>query len=221
MAWALVKQGGEIEELTPGRPLVINHVQYTGDIFDLAERNEAGWSLAALEAKSVYKIVEGDDAPPYFEITDSVLEFENGAVSRVKTFAYVALASHKAALSRAVDIVWAEKTYAGFAYDFGGEIGERTLQTRQEDQSRWLALKDACNDALLAGMGDQTSPIQLRPADNVNISLTFNQIAAALRAMRSQQAGLLAYSWGLKDAITAAPDHETLAAIDITAGWPS
>lgn len=132
------------------------------------------------------------------------------------------LVSRKSDMRNRVDEKCADVMQSGYAHDFEGSVGEHTFQTRFEDETSWLALKDACNDAILAGMGDDQVALPPRTAANVNLTeLTYNQVAAFLRGMRVKQSQRLGYSWALKDAISAAADHAALDAIDVESGWPA
>lgn len=211
MAYALLINGVATE--------IVSDTVASGDVH-FSRVTMLMWSDGQRAARGIYPIVEDSPVPLGKRVASSSLSVSGNVITRVDVLENMPLADRKVAMQNAADDIWADKTYAGFTYNFGGDIGSRTLQTRLEDQARWLALKDACNDAIMAGLGAQNSPIQLRPVDNINVTVTFNQIAACLRAMRTEQAGLLGFSWYLKDTISAAADHAALDAIDITANWP-
>lgn len=131
----------------------------------------------------------------------------------------VGLDARKARMKADVDALEAEKTYAGFGYDFGVPYGVKTLQTREQDRPNWLAVAQVASLQIAQGGGDL--PLRtIRTADNTNVPVTANQALAAMLGMQAHLGAILERSWTLKDAIDAAADHDALDAIDINAGWP-
>lgn len=81
--FAQVKDGKSVL-LKRNSPIVVNNAQYTLDLLDLAEANQAGWSIKALGALGIYAIV--DDAIPAGKIAiNSTLSFDGTIVHRVWT----------------------------------------------------------------------------------------------------------------------------------------
>lgn len=101
-----------------------------------------------------------------------------------------------------------------------GAPGE-TLQLRNEsDRSNWLTLKDACNDAILAGLGAEPCALPIRTTANNALPMSWEDAATLLRALRAWGAAMLQALWTLKDVIDAAETIEALEALDLAAGWP-
>lgn len=99
----------------------------------------------------------------------------------------------------------------GYQHNFGTELepNYKVLQTRpgEDDTTNWLTLKDTCNDAIIASLGENIYPLGLRTKDNSTVvGLTYNQIAGVLRDMRTWGGYVLAHSWVLKNMIDAAAD---------------
>lgn len=109
----------------------------------------------------------------------------------------------------------------GYSHDFGGTVGVKVLQTRNvDDDTNWLTLQASCLAVIMAGQGATVGAV-IRTADNVNVPLSYNDCLQVMLAMAAWGASVYAQSWALKDAIAAAADGATLAAIDITTGWPA
>jgi len=131
------------------------------------------------------------------------------------------LAARRAAVVAArVEVVNAERDRrltGGFRYDFGGTIGPTVLQTRDaDDKVNWLVSKGIYRDLVAAGQGAQMAA-RFRSADNVTFLVSVADGLAALVAMETWGAAVLARSWALKDALADGADP---AGLDITQGWP-
>lgn len=106
---------------------------------------------------------------------------------------------------------------AGFPHNFGTEEEPvwETLQCRHElDRTNWLALKDACLDAVMAGMGDQVAALPIRCTSNNMYYKTYNEIIQILAALRGWAAMLQGIEWAKKDAIRSAATIAEVEAID-------
>lgn len=126
-------------------------------------------------------------------------------------------ASAVAARVEAVNAQRDQHLTGGFTYDFGGDIGPKTLQTRDaEDKVNWLISRGAYRDAVAAGHGSVPGAT-FRSADNTTFTVTIAAGLAALVAMETWGAGVMARSWALKDTLAAGTDP---AGLDITQGWP-
>lgn len=108
---------------------------------------------------------------------------------------------------------------SGYQHNFGGSAGIRTLDNRDErDAINWLGLKGLADAMIAAGDGDDL--LSLRDAANDTFPASAVTVSTALIGMAVWRASVLAASWALKDAITAAEDEAALDAIDLDAGWP-
>lgn len=88
---------------------------------------------------------------------------------------------------------------AGFTYDFGGGIGVRTLDCRNDhDEKNWLGGLALCQTLIGAGQG--AAPVGVRDAANQNFETTAAGLAAALTAMLLWRKSYLDAAWALKDA---------------------
>lgn len=129
-------------------------------------------------------------------------------------------ARRAAAVAALVEAVNAERDRhlaGGFTYDFGGDIGPKTLQTRDaEDKVNWLISRGAYRDAVAAGHGAALGA-EFRSADNTTFTVSVADGLAALVAMERWGKAVMSRSWALKDALAAGADP---AGLDITQGWP-
>jgi hypothetical protein len=108
---------------------------------------------------------------------------------------------------------------AGFLVS-GGALDGQHLQLRNaDDKANWLIVDKNARAAVAAGAGDAPL-IPIRTLENQTVTVTPNQALAVLAALESWGGAVMAHSWTLKDAITAAADEASLAAIDLDAGWP-
>ena len=113
-----------------------------------------------------------------------------------------------------------------FAKGFSPETGPlagHTLQVRDmEDRTNWLASQVAYSAAIQQGAGD-VAGATFRTADNTTVTCTYAEGAAALLAMQSWGASIMARAWELKDAALSAADIYDLAAVlgGIDEGWPT
>lgn len=128
------------------------------------------------------------------------------------------LASAKTAKRAEIEGVFAGKIAAGYATTVGGSAA--VLQIREIDQSNWLTSSNRYRDAIAAGDGGVTGAM-IRDEANVNHAVTFDEAAAVIAAMSAYGADLFRNRWDLKDQVAAAPDVETVDAIDAGSGWPA
>lgn len=120
----------------------------------------------------------------------------------------------------AVSAEYAARLAVGYPVTLGG-VAE-TLQCRNnEDRTNWLALLDACREAVDLGAG--AVPIQppLRCTSNREYALTCAETIPLLKGVRGWAGALLTRRWALNDAVRDADTIEALAAIDLKAGWPA
>lgn len=129
------------------------------------------------------------------------------------------LDDQKAARLAAVASEYGVRIAVGYPVTLEGV--EETLQCRNnEDRTNWLALLDACREAVADGHG--AVPIQppLRCTSNREYALTCADTIPLLKGVRAWAGDLLKNRWTLSDQIRAAETVEALDAIDITIGWP-
>lgn len=108
---------------------------------------------------------------------------------------------------------------AGFPLaDYPGE----TLQCRNElDRTNWLALKDICDEALVAELGDELIPAPgIRCTSNEFIRPTYAATWAMMRDLRAWVLAAQANWWRLKDEARTVATPQALEALDLEAGWP-
>jgi len=173
-------------------------------------------------ARHRVQVIDVEDAPPGQFLESVALGVEDGLVTATPTFAPIPLADRKAALIVQAQALYDAKLAAGFPVTHGA-ISD-TLQLRDNrDRTNWLGLKDSCNDAILAGLGEAPCPLPVRTTGNQSLPLTFNETAQMMRDLRTWAAELQGVVWAKKDAIDAAADAEALAAVEATLedGWPS
>lgn len=107
----------------------------------------------------------------------------------------------------------------GFPVVLGGS--DETLQVaRDVDWRNWLVFLGICDEAVLAGVGDQPAGMPIRTTLNHNYVVTYDEGAQIVRGLRTWGALAQANWWALKDAARAATTAEALNAVDITQGWP-
>lgn len=115
---------------------------------------------------------------------------------------------------------------AGFATGYTpatGPLAGHTLQTRNEaDRINWLTSQATYTAAIAAGFGDVVDA-SFRTADNATVTVTYAQGLDVLLGMAAWGRALMARSWALKDALTAAQDTAALdeVAAQIEQGWPA
>lgn len=98
-----------------------------------------------------------------------------------------------------------------------------TLQVRSaDDKANWLTLKDAAQDAIDDGRGDDPCQPPPRTTSNGSVPCTWNEAKALMIATRTWGGTMMATFWTLKDMADAAPDRAALDAIDPEAPgiWP-
>jgi hypothetical protein len=99
-------------------------------------------------------------------------------------------------------------------------VAETLQVAREVDRTNWLTLLGICNEAVLAGVGDQTIPVPLRCTSNRSYFMTFAECASIIRALRAWGAAAQFNWWRLKDLARACPSRDDLNGIDITEGYP-
>lgn len=138
--WAIVKD--KIPTLLDtGKPLRVNDVQYTLDVFELAEANRAGWSLAELEKLGVYRVNE-TPVPEGKKIIEKGLEFTGTAVNR--TYVY----EDRPVVLPTRDDVNAERDrriVSGFQFQ------DKVIQTRDEDRENITGASILATVAIMGG----------------------------------------------------------------------
>jgi hypothetical protein len=111
-----------------------------------------------------------------------------------------------------------EVRQAGWTHTFS--VGAHTLDLRDaDDKANWHLLLTKTTGMRMAGFG--FAPVRIRTASNTQITVTADEAFAAMNAFLSWGEGLLSRKWDLDDAIHAATDATELAAIDVSAGWPT
>lgn len=129
------------------------------------------------------------------------------------------LINRKAARKVEVAAKVVEVFNAGFTVPIGPLSGV-TLQTRTiEDRTNWLTSQASYSAAVAMGMGDVVNA-SFRCADNTTHVISYRDGLQTLLAIAAWGSAIMARSWDLKDAITAAADLVELDAIDVEAGWP-
>jgi hypothetical protein len=89
------------------------------------------------------------------------------------------------------------------------------------DRSNWLGLKDSCDDAVVAGLGDELlQEPGIRCTSNRFVRPTYAECLTIMRELRAWYGAAQANLWRLKDAVDACPSREALGDIDLGAGWP-
>lgn len=102
--------------------------------------------------------------------------------------------------------------------DYPGE----TIQCRNElDRTNWLGLKDICEEAIAAALGDEPIPEPgIRCTSNNFIRPTFSATLELMRLIRGYALAAQANWWRLKDLCRTARTAADLEAIDLSEGWP-
>lgn len=154
-----------------------------------------------------------------FEVPDTA---EPGWVLREGGFAPPSgpgLAELQAAKASAVNAKRDALIAGGYQHNFGGTAGIRTLDQRSaEDAINWLGLKGVADAMIASGNGAEL--IGIRDAGDETFSSSATVVSSAMVTMGIWRSTVIAHSWVLKDAITAAEDEAALEAVDIEVGWP-
>lgn len=182
-------------------------------------------AAAAYGLRVIGSTLSGDDVPTRAWVTEAI-----------------PIEELKSVLKAAAQVEYDTRRQEPVGYDFGavaalddfgesaGEAGQQTLQMRAEyphdDQKNWQAAALAATLAVVVGQGGAPRP--LKTTANVWVQTTSAQALQALVTGDGQQASVLAVSeqklayFGLlKAQIDATDTAEALAAIDVTAGWPT
>lgn len=146
----------------------------------------------------------------------------------------VTLAQAQAMASSAVDSFYATYIAQGCPINFSSfgnlnatlpngtvqPAGQQVLQTRDmTDMTNWLIGQTTYTSMVGAGQGDIN--VTIRTASNANVTLPASEALQVLLAMAQRGAGILAYSWALKNQIATATTVEAVNAINVAAGWPT
>ena len=202
----------------------------TGKAFYLIEDNDPvqitesgmkrGRALLATDIHPDTHSLVSVSSSPVWWVGSGALKWEDDAWSVANTDLYATtLDARKEAMRAAVTAKRDEVLSGGFAYDFGGDIGIKRLQTRDtEDRTNWLTSQAAYSAAVAAGMGT-VEGATFRTSDNTQITLSYADGLTVLLAMAAWGSAQYQVSWGKKDAITAAENHTALDAININSGW--
>lgn len=129
-------------------------------------------------------------------------------------------ADHKTAKRAEIVAAYDALIAAGYPWAAPGGASE-TLQARENDLSNWLGLKDSCNEAIAAGLGDDPCPLPIRCTSNASYNLSFSETAAVMRDLRTWLSQALAVLWAKKDACRDATTQAELDAINPATGWPA
>lgn len=108
----------------------------------------------------------------------------------------------------------------GYPHDFGGAVGVKYLQTRNDtDRTNWSGVAQAAKYYIDAGQGAATmNPI--RTSDNTMVPLNANDSFALMLSLQSYLGQIYTNAWNLKDAIESATTVNDLKAINLNSGWP-
>ncbi|KAB2762288.1 hypothetical protein F9K98_10645 [Brucella anthropi] len=130
-----------------------------------------------------------------------------------------ALETAKKAKQESVNRLRDEKIASGFTFDFGGEVGVRTLDQRSEaDAINWLGLKGIA-DQLVAD-GSASTLLSIRCSENSTFAVNASLIAQAITLMGVWRSQILSHSWHLKDRISECPDIRGVETFNVATGWP-
>lgn len=147
-----------------------------------------------------------------------IIDCETGATTFV-TAPAISLEDAKLMAAASVD----RRRDAAFAAGFtpsSGPLAGKALQTRNlDDRTNWLTSQAAYAAAVASGAGNVVDAT-FRTSDNETVICTYAEGLQTLLAMAAWGKAVMGASWNLKDAISAAADLTSLAAIDIEAGWP-
>lgn len=118
-----------------------------------------------------------------------------------------------------VDNLYRSKLYSNV--DVAFPAGIKTVQLRNQDDM--LVLQGRCSAALaLVSNGIPNTQVVYRTADNVNQTLTAQQMVDIGLSIMNAKSSMASVAWGHKDAIRLlelAADTAGVVAYDITVGW--
>lgn len=101
-----------------------------------------------------------------------------------------------------------------------GALENLHLQLRNaDDKANWMIVEKRARAAIAATL-DGTPIIPIRVLENQTVMVTPEYAIEVLTGLETWGGAVMAHSWTLKDAITAASDENDLAAIDLDSGWP-
>lgn len=183
-----------------------------------------------LKGRGFYPL-EVSEAPEYNPYTQKLVEsvrFDADNEKVVKEFSVVALDVQEAAgvledvradaLAK-IDAKRDRMLTAGFTYDFGGDVGSKTLQTRESDRINWLALHSMA--MTLTNGGNPNTPMTLRDAQNALISVPARKVVSCMFDMGVRLSAIYAAAWSHKDFVRLQTTVSGIKSRDIDAGWPA
>lgn len=206
----LIDQAGEGGEVTP----TVDSVLYSADAPGLMSAEQRA-ELAIAEilpasGQAAWTARTGISLQDVAGVPHEVIETRAMTLAEVKTELNARINAHRDGLA-----------YGGYRHNFGGEVGERVLQTRATpDQANWLLARQIYADMVAAGDG-QTEGAVIRAEDNASITLSYADALALITAMMAWGAAVMQHGWNLKDAVNSAQSVAAAIAIDINAGWPA
>jgi hypothetical protein len=129
------------------------------------------------------------------------------------------LAERKAAMTAATKAKFGQIMLDGYAHNFGGSAGWRTLDMRDaDDKANWTLLLIKCQGLNAAGAG--STSVTIRSQDNETFATTASTALTAMQAMLGWGEAAFARKWALEAEIEAVSTEAELTAIDINANWP-
>lgn len=107
-----------------------------------------------------------------------------------------------------------------YTHDFGGNVGARDFQIRNEkDYSNINHISTRAQAAIDDGEG-ATFISRFRMADNSVISVTANEFVVAAKAVHDNWIIFRQVAWDKKDEVEALTTLQEVDAYDVTTGWP-
>lgn len=176
-----------------------------------------------------YPVEEGSmpsyDSDTEYLVEDFTVDEENQVINKTFNVVTYTTEEHETRLDaikktrcEEVDNIRDQFLFDGVNYDFGGEIGVKTLQTRPQDITVWLGLNTIA--ALRIQLGQGGVSVTIRTADNENIQITYAQVPAMFAYMQGAASYVYQVSWTHKDAIRAFTAYSDVVNYNVEQGWP-